>query len=349
MHITYFRSSSYNTHEDCQQRYFIESNLGWGGPSGKAADSGTIVHKALEILAMIKVGQQNGKKTISDKITGRISTSKFDLDKILEKCFGYYTELLTHHNWEEKDYKFCHKTYHKALTASDGMFNPLHRDIVEPELHFDFCIKKDWAKYTYDGIEGYLAMKGTIDLTTKIADDTLEVIDWKTGLHCKNFATGKEYTCSADFHDNMQLRIYHYAVHQTFPEIEQVMMTMFFINAGGPFTVCFDKNDLIKTEECIREKFEAIKKNEKPKLIQRQDQKWKCRYLCPFGKTTFADTDIKPIQEFRRGQVTKKGEFMTKCEQVKFEIERKGMQRVIEEYSADGHCVSKYKAPGEVE
>ena len=39
-----------------------------------------------------------------------------------------------------------------------------------------------WA-HKIDGkkVSGQLAIKGTIDLTTLIADDTIEVIDWKTG------------------------------------------------------------------------------------------------------------------------------------------------------------------------
>ena len=38
---------------------------------------------------------------------------------------------------------------------------------------------------------------------------------------------------------------------------------------------------------------------------------------------------------------------MTQCEQIKFEIERKGMQKVIHEYSAPGFKIDSYKAPGE--
>ena len=30
-------------------------------------------------------------------------------------------------------------------------------------------------------LKGQLAIKGTIDLVTKLNDDTIEVVDWKTG------------------------------------------------------------------------------------------------------------------------------------------------------------------------
>lgn len=59
MIITYFRSSSFNAHNMCEQQYFLEYVLGWRGPSGQKADKGTIVHKVLEILACIKKGTQD--------------------------------------------------------------------------------------------------------------------------------------------------------------------------------------------------------------------------------------------------------------------------------------------------
>ena len=43
----------------CEQQYFLEYVLGYRSPSNKKADKGTIVHKVLEILAGIKLSQQN--------------------------------------------------------------------------------------------------------------------------------------------------------------------------------------------------------------------------------------------------------------------------------------------------
>ena len=53
--------------------------------------------------------------------------------------------------------------------------------------------------------------------------------------------------------------------------------------------------------------------------------------------------------EHRHGQRTSYGNYMTKCEQIKYEIERKGIEKVTEEYMAEGHNVAKYKAPGSLE
>jgi hypothetical protein len=319
--------------------------LGWKGDSNLKADRGSIVHKVLEILAMAKQAQQNNVKVITDDHVGKLSVNKLNLDKIIDKTFGHYTNLVTHHNWSEEDLKICRELVYSAIGLNKGMFNPLHRKIVAPELHFDFHIDKEWAAYTYnllDGtkLSGHLALKGTIDLVTEIEGGIYEIIDWKTGRRL-NWATGEEKTHDK-LQDDPQLRLYHYAASHMFPEVEQIIITIFFIADGGPFSICYSQDDLPKTEEMIRKKFDKIKQVRIPHL----NKSWKCTKICPYGKTTFADTHIKPIQEFRGGQVTPRGKFMTKCEQIKFEIERKGMQRVDSEYTAKGHALDFYKAPG---
>ena len=65
--------------------------------------------------------------------------------------------------------------------------------------------------------------------------------------------------------------------------------------------------------------------------------------------TTFEDTGIHPMLETRHGKVTPYGQVMSKCEQARYDIESKGMKKVVEEYTAPNHDVAKYKAPGSIE
>lgn len=664
MIITYLRSSSYGTHSMCEQQYFIEYVLGLRSPSNKKADKGTIVHKVLEILACIKLAEQNKQSTINDDIIGKINITKYNLNTIIEKIYNYYTKQFTHHEWELKDYKDCHNWVNKAISFNSGMFDPRNRNILQPEQHFDIEIKKDWAKFKYnhqgEELEGYLAIKGTIDLITKLDDNTIEIIDWKglpidtkiptpdgwttmgqlsigdlvydqygkqcsvvgkskvkfkncykitfddtssvicddehlwklsngdtvciqklklgdkinvsKPIECKpidlpvepyllgvwlgdgrnrsceitsadqeifqlldddGHAVGKDtekrfnhissrtilktthklkklkllfnkhipkqyfrssyeqrlkliqglmdtdgnvnlkrkqvefvscnkklaydfkhlaltlgqrpylykqkrktvftnnkyidvyhvyfrpininpfrlsrkakhidinwgygrsniraikniemvsprqtqciavdsldntYLCTENYipthntgrrldwatgeektqeklQNDPQLKIYHYAVSQLYPDIEHVMVSINFINDGGPFTICYDKSDLASTELMLRKKFETIKNTQIPKL----NRTWKCNKLCHFGKTTFEDSNILPIVEYRDNQVTPKEKYMTKCEQIKHDTELKGVKNVVDEYTTPGYTISKYKAPGSTE
>ena len=331
----------------CEQQYFFEYVLGWRGPSNKKADKGTIVHKVLEILAVIKQATQNNSTDITDDIIGNISVNNYSLDSIIEKVYNYYSEQFAHHEWSIKDYKDCHSWVYKAINYHDGAFDPRNRHIVCPEQRFDIEILKPWSKYSYningEKIDGHLAIKGTIDLITKINDNTLEVIDWKTGKRL-DWATGKEKT-QEKIEVDPQLRIYHYALRHLYPDIEHIIVTIYFINDGGPFSVCFDKSDMPATEEMLKNKYEIIKKTQKPKL----HKSWMCNKLCHFGKTTFENTHIFPTTEYRDNQVCGVGQHMTKCEQVKHDIDIKGINTVVDEYTMPGYTVSKYKAPGSVE
>lgn len=345
--VTYFRSSSYNTHSMCEQQYFLEYVLGYRGPSGQKADKGTIVHKVLEILAVIKKAQQDNLKSIDDDVVGVVNISDYSLNTLIEKVYKHYSEANSHHKWALKDYKDCHSWVYKAIEFNNGMFDPRNRFILCPEQHFDIEIKKPWSAYSYDTpdgkLEGNLAIKGTIDLITLVNDNTIEIVDWKTGRRL-DWATGQEKT-QEKLEKDPQLRIYHYAISHLYPKIDHIIFSIYFINDGGPFSICFDKSDLPKTEEMLRQKFEIVKNTRKPRL----NKSWMCTKLCHFGKTTFDNTHITPQVEYRENQTCNMGSTMTKCEQVKHDIDLHGMNVVVEKYKNKHHSFGKYKAPGTTE
>jgi hypothetical protein len=329
----------------CEQQYFIEYVLGWRGPSNQKADKGTIVHKVLELLAVIKKAQQDKLISVDDDIAGKILVNNYDLENLFTIVYEHYIKSSPHHKWTEKDRKDCRNWVDKTLSFNNGMFDPRNRDIVCPEQHFDFIIDKPWAKYSFDTpegkLEGNLALKGTVDLITKIDDNFFEIVDWKTGRRL-DWATGKEKT-QEKLENDPQLRIYHYAIQQLYPEIDHIMVTINFINDGGPFSICFEKSDLQKTEHMIRAKFDKIQKVKKPSL----NKSWMCSKLCHFGKTTFDNTSIEPLEEYRDGQLTRQGSIMSKCEQIHHDIQMQGMGEVVQKYKHPNHSFGFYKAPGE--
>jgi hypothetical protein len=328
----------------CEQQFFIEYILGWRGPSGQKADKGTIVHKVLEILAIIKKAKQDNLLEVIDDVIGNINIFDYNLDLIIEQVYKYYTTISNHHKWSPKDHKDCHAWVYKAIEFNDGMFDPRNRNILVPEQHFDFTIDKKWAEYSFntsnEQISGNLALKGTIDLVTLVNDKTIEIIDWKTGRRL-DWATGQEKT-QEKLEKDPQLRIYHYAISHLYPEIENIIFSIYFINDGGPFSICFGKKDLAETEDMLRRKFEYIKHTKKPKL----HKSWMCSKLCHFGKTTFENTSILPIIEYRNGQTCKEGSVMTKCEQIKHDVDLHNMNHVVQEYKHPNHSFGSYKAPG---
>jgi hypothetical protein len=331
----------------CEQQYFFEYVLGWRGKSGQKADKGTICHKVLEILAIIKKATQDNLNIVNDDVIGDIDINDYNLNTIIEKVYKHYSEASGHHKWSLKDYKDCHAWVYKAIEFNNGMFDPRNRNILCPEQHFDFEIQKPWAKYSYDTgqgkLVGNLALKGTIDLITLVNNNTIEIVDWKTGRRL-DWATGEEKT-QEKLENDPQLRIYHYAISHLYPHIEHIIFSIYFINDGGPFSICFDKSDLSKTEDMLRQKFDIIKQTKKPRL----NKSWMCNKLCHFGKSTFENTNIDPSIEYRDNQVCSKGSTMTKCEQLKHDLELYGIDTAVNLYKHPNHTFGKYKAPGSIE
>ena len=353
--IVYFRSSSFNAHRSCPTSFYGEYVLGIRGNSGKKADKGTITHKILELMALCKKAEQDGIHEIDDEDIGLVFSDVSDpeyVNTIATRVYEHYVKKCDYHTgknaWTNKDFKDCLSWAWKALDFNGGQFDPRKRDVIAAEPHFDFEIERPWAKYNYkkQGLEGYLKLKGTIDLVTDLGDGVYEVIDWKTGRR-SDWATGKEYTQS-NMKDNPQMRLYHWACKTLYPEAHTLLMTMYFINEGGPFTVHYDDDDLKKTEEMVRDRFQIIKATEHPKYLPQIDKSmcWKCRYVCDLGKTTFENTHIKPEIEQRYGQRTRYGDYMTKCEQIRYMIKRHGIEWVTENYIDPEHTHGRYGQGG---
>ena len=186
MEISFFRSSSFNQYDYCQMSYYITYNLGHQQPSQKKANLGTISHKVFEVLANCKKTlQDNPKKkkfVFDDEELGKF---EFTYDKLysmdyvyelLNKSYVHYTTNTPHVTYEEKyDLPFCEKMVLAGINHNNGQYDPRNRNIIQAEPGFDLVIDEPWAK-----IGNYnLRIKGTIDLVTKVDDETLEVIDWK--------------------------------------------------------------------------------------------------------------------------------------------------------------------------
>jgi len=313
--ITFFRSSSYNTWDFCEQDFFISYVLKFKKPAHHKATHGNISHKALELLAKKKLATQNGKNSFKDDEIGEFQTNELTLEKAIKVGFDYYSKIETSRKWNKEDFDICDKYFRDAITKWNGAFNPLNRKIIAPEQYFEFVFPYEWAKYDFDGKDGYLGIKGTIDLVTEIAPGILEYIDWKTG---RRFDWAKEKIKEyQDLKNDPQLRIYYYAIRKLYPK-HKIVMTIVFIKDGGPFTIPFDDSDLKKTEDMLRQRFEEIKKCKRPK----PNKTWKCKAFCPFSK-----------------EYKKSGKSI--CDHFRDETADLGIDKVIEKY-ADKDKIDSY-------
>ncbi len=345
MLVTYVRSSSYNNYSYCEQQYYMTYVLGHQSKSGKKADMGTMAHKAMEVLACLKKDMQDRPKArilkVDDDAIGEFKCNKNELftddlvNSLIDIAIDSY-EAKSDHSFSKKDRKDINETVWTFLTHNDGQFDPRNRDIYYPEPHFDIPIDEPWAKFTYekDGemVEGQVAIKGTIDLVTKIDDETIEVVDWKTGRRL-DWATGevKDYK---KLENDAQLLLYYYAMSKMYPDFPYRIMSIFFYkDADGnkdpqPYSLCFDESDQDRFLEMLRKRVEEIKANVMPQRLDPTMKHWKCKYLCHFAKNNWPGTDT-PM-----------------CKYVADQLQENGMEETTKNCTRPGFDIAYYEAPG---
>ena len=345
MIVTYVRSSSYNNYSYCEMQYFITYVLGHQSKSGKKAELGTMAHKVMEVLAGLKKYQQDNSRAriliVNDDALGEVKFPKKSLmtTKIVDELIAMSIEAYadkSHHKFYRSDKEDVSNTVWTFLKHSDGMFDPRLRNIHHPEPHFDIPIEEDWAKFEYEingkMIQGRLAIKGTIDLVTLINDDTIEVIDWKTGRRM-DWATGEEKDYKK-LENDAQLLLYFYAISKLYPEFPNRIMSIFFYkNKEGdvdpaPFSLCFGPEDEKRFLEMLKERVTEIRNNVKPKPVDSTRTNFKCKYLCHYHKNNWPGTED------------------SMCIHIEKHLKKHGMEKTVEDCTREGFDIGYYSAPG---
>ena len=277
---------------------------------------GTITHKVMQTLGDKKVAMNNGLDIVEDDETGRNLTLEEcdNLELLNDIAFNYYSNAFPEVDITEADKRTCLKWAEKAVAYQDGALDPRNQDVFATELFFDIEIKEPWAKYKYDfedqTIEGYLSIKGTVDLIVSQGGDYYEILDYKTGKRI-DWATGEEKTYEK-LQKDTQLLLYYYALKNMYTERE-FSVSIYYINNGGLFSMVFDEDDYKLAESILRKKFEQIRSIQQPRLLSNEHAHWKCKKLCLFS-SEYEDSG-KSI-----------------CQHIRDEVKEKGIVKVVEEY-----------------
>lgn len=254
------------------------------------------------------------------------------INEVIDKSYKYYTTKLDHHTWTKTDLRDITNWAYIALDYNGGQFDPRKRCILQPEQRFDLVIDKPWAEYSFvhkgKELTGKLAIKGTIDLVTKLSDDMIECIDYKTGQRKAWASADLHVKDLADFHKDQQLMLYYYAIRKLYPDFPSVILTIFYVRDGGPFSVCFDDHTLDLVEENLKNKFQYVKDVELPKMLSPTQHGFKCQKLCHFYKNNWPGTH------------------KNQCMFIHEQIKKLGIEEVTNRYQNPNFEFGKYKAPG---
>lgn len=296
-------------------KFFLEYVLCRKQPSGQKAEKGNVVHKALELLALENLAKKAGDKFMEEPELGKIKVGK-SVKELTKLAYDLYTSKSIH-KYTKIDFDDCLEWTNKVLDYKDGMCDPRNLDIISAEKSFDIEIKEPWARYHYtlpnnEIWSGYLAIKGNIDLITRIDDDNIEFLDYKTGKRM-NWNTMRKKD-EADLKKDPQLLLYYLALRTLYPD-KNVIVSIYYINDGGVYSVYFDDTDLAKAKELVRKRFEEIKQTQYPRRVRNA---FMCKRFCAFRQ----GDDI--------------------CEQVHQDIEKHGMNYALDKHNTGLHKINMY-------
>ena len=301
MLIPFVRSSFIGSYRICPHKAFLNYNLGIKEQSRFSTDAGTATHKALELLAQKKLAQQKGQYYFENEVFGN---TKCVVDSIDERtafstAWWYCKDTLPHKEWDDSEQKHKYWEMYKAILASE--YNPLKLEIIQPEQYFDITIEEDWARYKYningEKFEGFLSVKGTMDLIFQ-NDGYISGMDYKTGKTRVDWATGK-IKGLAELREDRQLLLYSWAIKKLFG-CDEFSIIMYYLQAGGPYEVSFDKQTFKVAEGMLKDYFVEISNNQKPTLAKNSANfydKRKCQW-CDYNKVRPEISKNKTVCEY---------------------------------------------------
>jgi hypothetical protein len=234
--------------------------------SGKAALQGTIVHQVFEWMAKLK----------------RKNKTHIDPMWLLEQAWIMHTKRRPDiqirretSRGEAADFKKCRLAVEYIVNSK---FNPYNMKIIDSERWFDIPFDgEEWECINETNDKVQFSPRGYIDLVHEIDQDTIEIIDWKTGKR-EDFYTRQEYDFKKLLKD-IQLRLYHLAACKLYPQYKNILVTFHFILDGGPITIPPTDYEISLTIQSLAKFLSVVKADT---LIIR-NRNWRCR-MCGFQK-----------------------------------------------------------------
>ena len=265
MKIEKLSSSALKGYKFCEFQYYLNYIAGFQDLPGKAAVLGTIIHGVLATVAR--------------------KPGRWDWEKILQAHWDHNVYHNQHLDIRKINRLGISADYKKCVKALDivkaSACNPENLKVIDVENKFRITLqKKKWKTQS----EKQLKLSGIIDLVHEVNEDTIEIIDWKSGRR-KDWNSGKEVTVTSILSD-IQPRIYHLAATYLYPKYSNINIIFYYILDGGPIVVSLGKDDIKETLSRIHRDFRVMENNTRPTRIKPH---WHCK-LCSFSKNGLCDT-----------------------------------------------------------
>jgi len=275
MKIVRCSASAINLYRHCPFAYYMQYVLGMESRAGKAALQGNIVHRVLEWMIKLK---KRGKINVDPMwLLDRSwdehlkESPEIEIRKVTTRIDKETGELK-----EAADFKKCRVALEEIL--NNEHYHPYNLNCIDSEQWFALEMPGDeWKCLDTNGKEYQFATRGYIDLIHEIDEDTIEIVDWKTGAR-KNFHTQQDIDEEVLVRE-IQPRLYHLAAYFLYPKYKNIIITFYYTNAGGPVTIALSENDLIATMAGLYKFMQTVKQD----TLMRRNRFWTCK-MCNFER-----------------------------------------------------------------
>lgn len=264
MKINGISASSYDCYSLCAWKWYLTYVLGFSDVSSPAAFAGTLIHKALEILSRAAINNHPRDSKI------------FDAQYLWDICFNHYYNLepSTAEQLDNAKLKKICQGYYELL---NGPYTPIRDNTISAEDIFNIPIQE--PEFKIKGADNYFTLRGRIDRIDKINDDTIEVIDYKSGSRVNWSSPTRSKKTPEDLFEDIQPKMYHLAAKHLYPWAKNVIVTFIYFTDGGAVSVPFSDEDIEETKSILKKRLRAIESN----LDPQQSKSWKCKNFCYFG------------------------------------------------------------------
>jgi len=231
-----------------------------------ASEKGSAVHQSLEDHVNGKDYEDSLKRYYAESklwmLDDRKTGFKHPVEKNCSKCqwaiHNGSETLCSIAQRDVKDVEGCPKpNFEDDLKLVKDLINkdesPLTGKIIGAEIPFDM------------EIEGVRVL-GYIDLVVEESEDTIWVVDYKSGSYTKDYDEATK---------DLQMRIYSLVVKRLFPQYKYALMTLYYLRKE-PVTVSFSDEDDEKTIAYIKKLYQEIVEDKDPLQIQ----SFRCKYWC---------------------------------------------------------------------
>jgi len=256
-------------------------------PSNWGAKNGTIIHNVLELYARARKGgvddwRLDWKQNLLDFYSGEILSNpelpngmRGDSDEEMRQLMASQNDVVSLGDCSNCEYGYCPEWLPSKVCP--------RKLIVKSVQHVGLAVKRYDDLYTNSclGIEHNfnidigdgVVINGFFDLVLAPDQETIEIVDYKSGKSTKNYDELK---------NDIQARLYSLAIKHEFPDYKNFFLTFDYFNRS-PVTLTFSNAEDEWTRKNVIKWFKMVEANNNPTRIPLNRDgtiNYKCRYIC---------------------------------------------------------------------